>query len=63
MALAQPAAPGYFTVRGLAPTAPEILNRALREVLDAMPTMLYGDPIQELTDTERQVLQTIERRV
>ena len=56
MALAQPVAPDYFTVRGLAPTAPETLNSALREVLDAMPTMLYGDPIQELTDTEREVL-------
>ena len=56
MALPQPAAPDYFTVRGLAPTAPETLNSALREVLDAMPTMLYGDPVQELTDTEREVL-------
>ena len=56
MALAQPVAPDYFTVRGLAPTAPETLNSALREVLDAMPTMLYGDPIQELTDTECEVL-------
>ena len=56
MALPQPVAPDYFTVRGLAPTAPETLNSALREVLDAMPTMLYGDPVQELTDTEREVL-------
>ena len=56
MALAEPVAPDYFTVRGLAPTAPETLNSALREVLDAMPTMLYGDPIQELTDAEREVL-------
>ena len=56
MALAQPIPPDYFTVRGLAPTAPETLNSALREVLDAMPTMLYGDPIQELTDTECEVL-------
>ena len=56
MALPQPVAPDYFTVRGLAPTAPETLNSALREVLDTMPTMLYGDPIQELTDTEREVL-------
>ena len=63
MALPQPAAPDYFTVRGLAPTAPETLNRALHEVLDATPTMLYGDPIQELADTEREALQTIERRV
>ena len=56
MALPQPVAPDYFTVRGLAPTAPETLNNALREVLDAMPTMLYGDPVKELTDTEREVL-------
>ena len=56
MALAQPVAPDYFSVRGLAPTAPEALNGALREVLDAMPTMLYGDPIRELTDTECEVL-------
>ena len=61
--MAPTTAPDYFTVRGLAPTAPETLSRALREVLDAMPTMLYGDPIQELSDTGREVLQTIERRV
>ena len=29
--------------RWSAPTVPEALNAALREVLDAMPTMLYGD--------------------
>ena len=56
MALPQPDAPDYFTARGLAPTAPETLNAALREVLDAMPTMLYGDPSRELTDAEREVL-------
>ena len=38
----QQAAPDYFTIRGLAPTAPETLNAALRQGLDAMPTMLYG---------------------
>ena len=50
------AAPDYFTVRGLAPTAPETLNAALRQVLDAMPTTLYGEPSKELTDAEREVL-------
>ena len=52
----QPAAPDYFTVRGLAPTAPATLNAALRQVLDAMPTMLYGEPSRELTEAEREVL-------
>ena len=52
----QQAAPDYFTVRGLAPTAPETLNAALRQVLDAMPTMLYGEPLRELTEAEREVL-------
>ena len=52
----QPATPDYFTVRGLAPTAPATLNAALRQVLDAMPTMLYGDPRRELTEAERAVL-------
>ena len=48
--------PEYFVVRGLAPTAPESLNKVLRSVLDAMPTMLYGQTGTELTVTERQVL-------
>ena len=48
--------PGLLPVGGLVPTALETLDSALREVLDAVPTMLYGDPIQELTDTEREVL-------
>ena len=48
--------PDYFTVRGLAPTAPATLNAALRQVLDAMPTMLYGEPALELTEAEREVL-------
>ena len=52
----QPAAPDYFTVRGLAPTAPATLNDALRKVLDAMPTMLHGEPSRELTEAEREVL-------
>lgn len=52
----QQPAPDYFTVRGLAPTAPEALNAALRQVLDAMPTMLYGEPLGELTAAERDVL-------
>ena len=52
----QPAAPDYFTVRGLAPTTPATLNAALRQVLDAMPTMLYGEPSGELTEAEREVL-------
>ena len=34
----------YFTARGLRATAPENLNVALRMVLDAMPTVLYGEP-------------------
>ena len=34
----------YFTARGLHQTAPESLNAAVRRVLDAMPTVLYGDP-------------------
>lgn len=46
----------YFTIRGLAPTAPETLNAALRSVLDAMPTMLHGEPSGELTAAERRVL-------
>ena len=50
------AAPDYFTVRGLAPTAPATLNAALRQVLDSMPTMLYGEPSRELTEAEREVL-------
>ena len=48
--------PEYFVVRGLAPTAPESLNKLLRRVLDAMPTMLYGETGTELTVAERQVL-------
>lgn len=52
----QQTAPDYFTVRGLAPTAPETLNAALRQVLDTMPTMLYGEPFRELTEAEREVL-------
>ena len=46
----------YFAIRGLAPTVPETLNAALRQVLDAMPTMLYGEPSGELTEAEREVL-------
>ena len=48
--------PEYFVVRGLAPTAPESLNKLLRRVLDAMPTTLYGETDTELTVAERQVL-------
>ncbi len=48
--------PEYFAVRGLVPTAPESLNKLLRSVLDAMPTMLYGQTDAELTVAERQVL-------
>ena len=50
------AAPDYFTLRGLAPTAPATLNAALRQVLDSMPTMLYGEPSRELTEAEHEVL-------
>ena len=31
-------------------------SAALRQVLDSMPTMLYGEPSRELTDAEREVL-------
>ena len=48
--------PEYFVVRGLAPTAPESLNKLLRRVLDAMPTTLYGETGTELSVAERQVL-------
>ena len=56
MSSPQQAAPDYFAVRGLAPTTPAALNAALQQVLDAMPTMLYGDPRRELTEAERDVL-------
>ena len=46
----------YFTARGLHQTAPKSLNAALRRVLDAMPTVLYGEPADELTADERQAL-------
>jgi len=46
----------YFTARGLRSTAPEDLNAALRLVLDTMPTLLYGDPTDELTAEEQRVL-------
>ena len=46
----------YFRARGLRPTAPAGLNAALRRVLDAMPTVLYGDATDELTPDERQAL-------
>ena len=42
--------------RWSAPTVPATLNAALREVLDAMPTMLYGDVLGELTEAEREAL-------
>lgn len=48
--------PDYFVVRGLVPTTPEALNAMLRRVLDAMPTMLYGETTTELSVGERQVL-------
>lgn len=47
----------YFTARGLQPTAPQGLNTALRLVLDAMPTLLYGAPEEELTAEELAVLE------
>ena len=46
----------YFTARGLRATAPEDLNAALRKALDAMPTVLYGEPAEELTAEERETL-------
>lgn len=46
----------YFSTRGLQPTTPEGLNAALRLVLDSMPTLLYGEPEDELTAEEQAVL-------
>ncbi len=54
--MAHDTAVDYFTARGLRSTAPEGLNAALRLVLDAMPTLLYGEPTDELTAEEQQVL-------
>lgn len=54
--MARDTAVDYFTARGLRSTAPEGLNAALRLVLDTMPTLLYGDPTEELTAEEQQVL-------
>lgn len=46
----------YFTARGMQSAAPEGLNAALRLVMDSMPTLLYGDPMDELTAEEIAVL-------
>ena len=46
----------YFVLRGLQPSAPESLNASLKRVLDAMPTVLYGDPGEELTAGEQVIL-------
>ncbi len=46
----------YFTARGLQSTAPESLNASLRLVLDTMPTLLYGEPSDELTAEEQAIL-------
>jgi hypothetical protein len=54
--MARDTAVDYFTARGLRSTAPEGLNAALRLVLDAMPTLLYGEPTDELTAEEQRVL-------
>ena len=54
--MAHDTAVDYFTARGLRSTAPEGLNAALRLVLDAMPTLLYGEPTDELTAEEQRVL-------
>ncbi len=56
MTATQSAEYDYFTARGLRSTAPEGLNAALRLVLDAMPTLLYGEPTEELTAEEQAVL-------
>lgn len=56
MKATQPAEYDYFRIRGLRSTAPEGLNAALRVVLDAMPTLLYGEPTEELTAEEQAVL-------
>lgn len=54
--MAHERAADYFTARGLQSTAPEGLNASLRLVLDAMPTLLYGEPTEELTAEEQAVL-------
>ena len=46
----------YFRARGLRSAAPDRLNASLRTVLDAMPTVLYGEPAGELTPEEQQAL-------
>lgn len=46
----------YFSARGLHTTAPEGLNRALKEVLDSMATTLYPTSSDELTESEQAVL-------
>ena len=47
---------GYFSASGLHTTAPEGLNRALKEVLDSMATTLYPTSSDELTESEQAVL-------
>jgi hypothetical protein len=54
--MARDTAVDYFTARGLSSTAPEDLNAALRLVLDTMPTLLYGEPADDLTAEEQRVL-------
>ncbi len=56
MKATQQAEANYFTARGLRSTTPERLNAALRLVLDAMPSVLYGEPSEELTPEEQAVL-------
>lgn len=46
----------YLTARGLANTAPEALNEALRVVLESMEPMVYGDATTGLTAEEQAVL-------
>lgn len=55
--MARDTAVDYLTSRGLhTTTAPEGLNAALRLVLDTLPSMLYGEPKDELTAEEQSVL-------
>lgn len=47
---------GYLSMRGMKQTTAERLNEALRMVLDAMPTVLYGPSAEDLTEHEQATL-------
>jgi hypothetical protein len=46
----------YLTSRGLKKTTPKALNQALRQVLEKMEPMAYGDATSGLTAEEQAVL-------